>query len=521
MRASMPTGTRHRIGLLLALVVTIVVWRGALSTGFTADDVVSLARAARLEPTPLSFRPLSAVIAWRIEYAAFHLRPLGYHVVSLVLHCLNVLALYLVVIRLGGGVGAATAAATLFAASGIAFTALYAASSVGDLLALLLLLAASWAHLDARSRADSIAPWLAAALALLAVLAKESALAWPLVIVGMESFAGLPPPKRRNGSVAPRWRAVLPALLVGLLGAGWMGAAMIRGTTSATGAYAVSVAPTHLLCNLSTYLLWTVQVGAPFRDWVAAPNPSALAAGLLVIALLAAVRRASGQGSVLFRVGVLWLLGFLLPVLPLGHHTYLYYLYVPWAGGALAAVGLFRWLAARAPTRVARIAAIVLVLAFVAAEARGIRSRERATIAHLPADRTLRDAELLRNVVWSLKRESLPAGTVVGFVNPSPAPHVPLTTGASAPLKGGVRQPYYPLESVMEDGRTLRVFLPQLGYAGFSDTIPQSWTNVEVFLFEQRGYLKRWGRGQVALRHEAEWMRAARTTGADSVTRTP
>jgi hypothetical protein len=170
---------------------------------------------------------------------------------------------------------------------------------------------------------------------------------------------------------------------------------------------------------------------------------------------------------------------------------------------------------------VARIAAIVLVLAFVAAEARGIRSRERATIAHLPADRTLRDAELLRNVVWSLKRESLPAGTVVGFVNPSPAPRVPLTTGASAPLKGGVRQPYYPLESVMEDGRTLRVFLPQLGYAGFSDTIPQSWTNVEVFLFEQRGYLKRWGRGQEAQRHEAEWMRAARTAGADSVTRTP
>ena len=159
MRASTVAGTRHPIGLVAALLVTIVVWQGALSTGFTADDVVSLARAAHLEPTPLSFRPLSAVIAWRIEYAAFHLRPFGYHVVGLLLHCLNVLALYLVVIRLGGDVGAATSAATLFGVSGIAFTALYAASGVGDLLALQLLLVATWIHLGARSRVDSTGPW--------------------------------------------------------------------------------------------------------------------------------------------------------------------------------------------------------------------------------------------------------------------------------------------------------------------------------------------------------------------------
>jgi len=519
MRASTAAGTRHPTGLLVAILVTIVVWQGALSAGFTADDVVSLARAARLEPTPWSFRPLSAVIAWRIEYAAFHLQPHGYHVVALVLHCLNVLALYLITIRLGGGVGAATSAATLFGASGIAFTALHAASGVGDLLALQLLLVATWIHLGARNRVDSVAPWIAAALALIAVLAKESALAWPFVIVGIEFLAGLPSPTLRNGTAVPRTHVVLPALFVGLVGVAWMAATVGRGATSATGAYAVSLSPAHLLTNLSTYLLWTVQVGTPVRDWIAAPDPAALAVGLAVVALLAALWLVHWQDPRLLRVGTLWLLGFALPVLPLLHHTYLYYLYVPWAGGALAAVGLFAWLAAPAPTQVARIAAIVLVLAFVVAEACGVRNRERATIAHLPADRTLRDAALLHNVISGLERERLPAGTVVGFVNPSPAPRVEPTPGASAPVDG--RRPYYPLESVMEGGRTLRVFLPQLGYAGCSDTIPRSWTDVEVFLFEQRGYLRRWGRGPEALRREAEWVRDARTAGADSVTRTP
>jgi hypothetical protein len=136
----------------------------------------------------------------------------------------------------------------------------------------------------------------------------------------------------------------------------------------------------------------------------------------------------------------------------------------------------------------------------------------------LPADRTLRDAELLRHVVSGLESENLPAGTIVGFVNPAPAPDVGLSAGSIAP--DAVTRRYYPLESVLERGRTLRVFLPQLGYAGFSDTIPSSWTNVEVFLFEQRGYLRRWGSGSEALRHEAEWLRDTRSARADSMLKT-
>jgi hypothetical protein len=522
MCVSLAAGTRHHIGLLSALVVTAVVWRGALAIGLTGDDVVYIARAAGLEPTPLSFRPLSAVVAWRTEYAAFHLNPLGYHVVSLTLHALNVLALYLVAIRLGAGVGAASSTAILFGVSGIAFTALHAASTIGDLLALLLLLAAARIHLDARSRVDAPAPWVAAALASLAVLAKETALAWPLVIMGTEWWGGLPPPTFRNGTAAPRWRAIVPALASGLLGAAWMAVTFRSGTTSHTGAYAISWAPPHLVTNLSTYARWIVQIGASIRDWNAAPDPGALAVGVSVIVLVAMVWRLDRKDSPLVRVGSMWLLGFLLPVLPLLHHTYLYYLYVPWAGGALAAVGSFVWLTASTPPRAVKFAAVALVAGFVIAEAGGIRNRERATIAHLPADHTIREAELLRHVLSDLTRQNLPAGTVVGFVNPAPAPGVSLATGSTAaPVRDEVIRSYYPLESVLQSGRTLRVFLPKIGYAGFSDTIPSSWGNVEVFLFEQRGYLRRWGSGTEALQHEAEWLRERRSPDDDSLPRTP
>src|SRR5262245_20919534 len=105
MMKSLSASLRIHHGPLLALFITVVVWWSALSTWFTADDVVSLSRAAHLEPTPLLFRPLSAVLAWRLEYAMFGLRPLGYHVVALVLHCLNVWGVYALALRIEPGRG--------------------------------------------------------------------------------------------------------------------------------------------------------------------------------------------------------------------------------------------------------------------------------------------------------------------------------------------------------------------------------------------------------------------------------
>jgi hypothetical protein len=494
-------------GPLFALVVTAAVWWGALSTWFTADDIVSLSRAAHLEPTPWVFRPLSAVLAWRFEYALFGLRPLGYHLVALALHGLNVWALYSLALRLGSGRGVATGTALLFGASGIAFTVLHAASGIGDLLALLMVLLATRVHLHARDRADSGGLWLASAIASLAVLAKESALAWPIVIVGIECLGVLSPPASSGGVAVPRARLVLPAIASGILGAAWTFGSMGSGGMSPIGAYGVTLAPLHLLANLSTYLRWIASVGVPMRDWIALPDRTAIPVGLLTLAVLAVAWVRGTSGSPQIRAGILWLLGFLLPVLPLHYHSYLYYLYLPWAGGALAVAGLLESLTSRMASRVGYAVAAVLIAGFVVAEAQAVRARERMTISGLPADRTLRDAELLRNVVSALGHERLPDSTTVGFVNPSPASAVQLNPAEPRDRDETVLRTYYPLESLLQDGKAIRLFFPTWSSAGFSDTIPAGWENVECFLFEQRGFLRRWGKGADALQRQADWIR--------------
>jgi hypothetical protein len=62
------------------------------------------------------------------------LNPLGYHVVNLALHLLNVVGVYAVTIRIDGRRESAVAAAILFGCSSIAFTPLHWAAGVVELL---------------------------------------------------------------------------------------------------------------------------------------------------------------------------------------------------------------------------------------------------------------------------------------------------------------------------------------------------------------------------------------------------
>src|SRR5207247_2645854 len=48
-------------------------------------------------------------------------------------------------------------------------------------------------------------------------------------------------------------------------------------------------------------------------------------------------------------------------------------------------------------------------------------------------------------------------------------------------------------------GETLRLFVPQIVYLGFTTTIPPGWEDAECFHFEQRGWLEPWGHGAHAL----------------------
>ena len=43
------------------------------------------------------------------------------------------------------------------------------------------------------------------------------------------------------------------------------------------------------------------------------------------------------------------------------------------------------------------------------------------------------------------------------------------------------------------------MFLPRVVYAGFAEGIPDDWIGVECLYYEQRGWLRSWGKGQLAL----------------------
>jgi hypothetical protein len=496
---------RHAGPVALALALAAWVHGRALGTFFAQDDITLLSWAAGLSRADWLLRPLSQG-AFRVEYALFGLDPLGYHAVNLALHLLDAGLVYALAFRLAGSRGVATAAAVLFGVSAIAFTPLHWATSVGELLAAGLLLGATLLWLGAGGRSATWR-WAAALLALAAMFCKETAAAWVIVVALLEARA--PRPGRS-------WRALAPAVAVSAVFlAVYVATGRVRQFDSAA-AYAVSASPLFLTHNLSTYVRWCVALGEPIRDVVAAADPHAWRVALpLVLALALVPWGRSRAERCPVEIGVAWWLAFLSPVLPLVHHTYLYYLYVPWAGGAIVVAALGRGLLARLPRRAALVAALLGLGGFVVLEARNADVRETATRDALPVDRTLRDAVLLRHALAGLRSAALAPGTRVAFVNPVSRPALDVMTGApTRPEDRPWRRSFWPLEAALRDGETLRVFLPGLEYLGFARTIPPGWEDAECFHFEQRGWLERWGRGRSALLRQAEAQLGAREWSA-------
>lgn len=479
----------HVAYLVPALTLAVLIHAGALGTFFAQDDITFLRRATQplfpAEPT----RFLSTSVAFRLEHAAFGLDPLGYHVVNLLLHLANVAGVYFLGLRLLGGRGKAVAAAILFGASSIAFTPLHWASGIIELLACALLIAATLTLLLLPSSAPR--QWLVALLLLAAMLAKETAVAW----IGFAALAC------RVLDRAPPQRAIgYPAIGITVAYLAWY---LLTGTgldRSPSGAYALSASPDFLLRNLSTYVVWSVALWNTIRDVIALADVHAWRVAWPTVVLFG-IALAGGDDSFRTpaRVGVGWWLAFLLPVLPLAHHTYLYYLYIPWVGGSIAVVAAVAGVLTRLGTRRAVLAGGLLVATFLAVEGRNVATRRSALRDHLPVDRTIREATLLRRALAGIEDARLSPGTKIGFVNPSLRSAAPSDTTGSFQ-----RVTYIPLEAALRGGETIRLFFPGLVYVGFATTIPAGWSDVECFRYEQRGWLERWGSGEAARLRQAE-----------------
>ncbi len=491
-----PPRLASTLALPLALVATVLVHVPAVRTFFAQDDVTFLSRARGLEPTPWTLaRPLSEGVTWRLLHAAFGLHPLPYHLFNFGLHLLNTTLVYWIGRRLTGGPGAACAAAVLFGVSSIAFTPLHWTSCLVELEVTTFALAAFLLYLRARDvrvdPAGTQAPhgtrrllWISALLGLAATLSKESAILFPLVFFAAD---------RRSGLFAPDRRTLLPGVAAALAyGAAFL--ITIR-TIKYVGseAYAMTPSPSFLAGNLATYLRWLVVLFDPVRDLRAAMNPFAMPIGatvalgavLLLLLQLGADRHPE-------EVGAAWFLTFLLPVIPLRHHTYLYYLYLPWAGAAWMFAGAGQRALKLAPKPLAW-AAVLAVGAFAGVEGWSVRARERAMTGSYAADKTMRESRMLRNAIAGLDSMRLSPGTRIGFVNPAPRLHETLGGG------GQVVYSYLPFEGTMRGGETMRLFYPALEVLGIGDRVPSEWEDAEIVLFFSDGRVRHVGRGGRAL----------------------
>ncbi len=340
---------------LAALAGAVLGHLPVLGAWWCRDDWGLLARAAGLADRPqgLPARWLSQHLYWQATWSLWGLNPTPHAVVRLLLHG----ACALLVVRLARRGGLTTAGAALagfvFAASPLAFTPLYWASGIQELLgaALALLALERWLAAGEEGRGAVVVAGLAAVGAL---LSKESALGLPLLLAG---FAWWRPGPAGSG---PRraWR--LERVAAGLLLAAAGGAAVLATTLFETGAGAP-----YETGGLSTML---PNLGLAAR-WLPAPGPvvgakaSWLAAGTGWVLVLAwsvwGVRRWRG-GQRLPLVALVGALLSITPVLPLRHHLAPYMAYLAVAGWALA-------LGAMLPRRIvlSRVALVVGLLACV------------------------------------------------------------------------------------------------------------------------------------------------------------
>jgi hypothetical protein len=473
------------IAPLVIAACVLLVHHTALRMFFAQDDVTFLSRAKGLESTPWSLaRPLSEGWTWRALVTVFGLRPLPYHLLTMALHLANALLVYVIGLRILRSPWPALFAGVLFGASSIAFTPLHWTSCIVELLVTTFSLSAFALYLSGRDRGSNGRLALGALLGLMALLSKESAILFPLVLL----VAHL----RLEPTRAPLRQLVPQAAATALYAIGFV--ATLRFVHYiASEAYARSFAPVFLAANFTTYLDWIVALNDPIRDAFATAEPSAWVVGIPVALALAAVlwtqRREPRHPE---EVGAAWFLAFLAPVVPLEHHTYLYYLYLPWAGLCWTLAGA----AARAARGRAWVAwAIAALLAgFVAIETGNVRARETAKLGTFARDKAVREGFILKNAVTDLKSAELKPGDRIAFVNPAPIRHY-----AMADTTDATRASYVPLEGALRNGETIRLFFPGVGYAGLGKTIPTEWEDAEVFLYQDEGTLRHLGRGSKAL----------------------
>jgi len=379
---------------LLVLAVGVCGRLPALTSWWCLDDWGQLARAAGYLPgaPDLPARWLSQHAWWSLTWPPFGLDAAAHAWSRIFLHALGAVAVSRIAMRVALSPLAQLAAGVLFAATPVAFTPLYWASGVQELLGGALALWAVERWLAARRRDVLIACALGAG----AIVSKESALGLPLLF-GALAWAGR---GKEGGHPRWQWSAAAVLLLAAILETSLVAGHFATGVRDpyATGGFLV------MLGNLGKFGWW---LPTPVHYFTAQMTWPKAILGLLFLA-------AWGAGGIWsWRRGrrlalVTWCcaLASLAPALPLVHQARPYLAYVAAACGALAIASLL-------PARSRPQIAVMLVIALTAIgwSQATMRGRiGRLDVDGRPADPIVRAMQLSRESAQELTEAIAVAG---------------------------------------------------------------------------------------------------------------
>ena len=468
--------SRDRIGLAaIALAIATaggLVWHRALGTFFSQDDFARLGSTLGLAPRLRGpWRYLGHQLAFDLLRPLAGLNPAPYHLVSLATHLGCALLLFGLLERRVSR-SAALAGAIFFAVHPALFDAVYWISTLADGLALLLALAA----LSVLERPGG-GRWLAVPFFALSLLSKESTLLLPAAALwlcrGEMAATGRPPAPARAGAgpVLIVMFALSAAYLAYFAASGYPthlgGPRGAAGEASAgTAAYSLGVGA-GLLWNFLSLTGWVANFTLPsvvgFTDAIDPPvYPWAAGAILLWLAgLRSPALRRNGwvMGGILY-------LTLVLPVLPLAHHTYHYYLEAPMAGAAWCVGALVETATGRLGAMGRRVAAAAVCALLVwNGYALVLKIETMPFLApELRAEPMVDRARIARRVHDDLAASNLPAGTRLCFWSPS---LVALGQAGRSGTTTGETYMERNLKSALFDGLAVRVMFPAVDSVTF------------------------------------------------------
>jgi len=469
---------------LAAATLAAIVFHRATHYYFSADDFEGLARARGILPSRAG---VARLLPWHLYYPAFF-RAFGldatpYHLGSLIAHA-AASALVFAWLRPLTGRWSALLGATFYAVHPAHYGAVYWVAAIGDSLAITFGLLA----LLLRRRAGP-ARWLAVPEFALGLLSKESAVLLPLVPWLMPENATEPetPQPRRDPML---WTmAGLATLLVGYY--------LVADPISTRGPGAEAYLPTlgpHVVTNLLTYAGWTADFfwGAlhSISDVV---EPAVFPWGIAALAIWSAGAFDAGlrrRGWI--AGGVLWIV-MLLPVLPLAHHTYRYYLSGPLAGVALCVAALASRLgeiAGRPRSRRAWLLPTVALGAVALLTINGwfvVAAIENAPFTRpgLHADPIVDRALIAQRATESLQQADLPEGVTLRFWSPIARASVGLGDSSDA-------ESYWEknVRAALNGGLGVRVAFPTVRRVEFVPRFTPAADSVWYVLYREDGSLR-------------------------------